>query len=195
MALNLFIIGPSGCGKSTQAKLIAEKYGLTHLSTGQLLRDEIAAASEVGLKAKAFIDAGNLVPDEIVFSILTINFAKLGNQNFILDGFPRMLSQGQFIENYLSSQNQPLDLIIHLDVTFEEIQARRAARGIEFQDATRTDSTPEAIAARQKFYDDNNGLIMDYFQAKNLLFRVDGNRPIEPIFEDIVKKVNSLPQN
>jgi len=195
MALNLFIIGPSGCGKSTQAKLIAEKYGLTHLSTGQLLRDEIAAASEVGLKAKAFIDAGNLVPDEIVFSVLTINFAKLNNQNFILDGFPRMLSQGQFIEKYLASQNQPLDLIIHLDVTFEEIQARRAARGVEFQDASRTDSTPEAIAARQKFYDDNNGLIMDYFQAKNLLFRVDGNRPIEPIFEDIVKTVNNLPQN
>jgi adenylate kinase len=194
-SLNLFIIGPSGCGKSTQAKLIAEKYGLTHLSTGQLLRDEIASQSELGLKAKSFIDGGNLVPDEIVFDILTTNFSKLNNQNFIVDGFPRMLSQGQFIENYLSSQSQPLDLIIHLDVTFEEIQARRAARGVEFQDANRTDSTPEAIAARQKFYDDNNGLIMDYFQNKNLLFRVDGNRPIEPIFEDICQKINSLSQN
>jgi len=195
MSLNLFIIGPSGCGKSTQAKLIAEKYNLTHLSTGQLLRDEIAAQSELGLKAKSFIDGGNLVPDEIVFAILTTNFAKLNNQNFIVDGFPRMLSQGQFIENYLSSQNQPLDQIIHLDVTFEEIQARRAARGIEFQDQSRTDSTPEAIAARQKFYDDNNALIMDYFQTKNLLFRVDGNRPIEPIFEDICQKINNLPKN
>ena len=195
MSLNLFIIGPSGCGKSTQAKLIAEKYGLTHLSMGQLLRDEIAAASELGLKAKSFIDGGNLVPDEIAFAILTTNLAKINNQDFIIDGFPRVLTQGQFIENYLSTQNQPLDLIIHLDVTFEEIQARRAARGVEFQDTSRTDSTPEAIAARQKFYDDNNGLIMDYFQAKNLLFRVDGNRPIEPIFEDILNKVNSLPQN
>ncbi len=194
-SLNLFIIGPSGCGKSTQAKLIAEKYGLTHLSMGQLLRDEIAASSELGLQAKTFIDAGNLVPDEIAFAILTTNLAKINNQNFILDGFPRVLTQGQFIENYLSSQNQPLDQIIHLDVTFEEIQARRAKLGIEFQDKNRTDSTPEAIAARQKFYDDNNGLIMDYFQSKNLLFRVDGNRPIEPIFEDICQKVNSLPQN
>jgi len=192
MALNLFIIGPSGCGKSTQAKLIAEKYGLTHLSTGQLLRDEIAAASEVGLKAKAFIDAGNLVPDEIVFSVLTINFAKLNNQNFILDGFPRMLSQGQFIEKYLASQNQPLDLIIHLDVTFEEIQSRRAKMGDEFQDKNRTDNTPQAMAARQKFYDENNGLIMNYFQPKNLVFRVDGNRPIEPIFANIDQKINTL---
>jgi adenylate kinase len=194
MALNLFIIGPSGCGKSTQAKLIAEKYGLTHLSTGQLLRDEISSSSELGLKAKSYIDAGNLVPDEIVFEILTSNFAKLNNQDFIVDGFPRMLSQGQFIENYLSSQNQPLDLIIHLDVSFEEIQARRAKMGVDFQDKNRTDNTPEAMAARQKFYDDNNDLIMNYFQSKNLLFRTDGNRPIEPIFNDICQKINSLSQ-
>jgi len=195
MALNLFIIGPSGCGKSTQAKLIAEKYGLTHLSMGQLLRDEIAAGSELGLKAKSIVDAGNLVPDEVAFAILTSNLEKIENQNFIIDGFPRILSQGQFIESYLAEKHQPLDLIIHLDVTFEEIQARRAKMGLDFQDKNRTDNTPEAMAARQKFYDDNNGLIMDYFQNKNLLFRTDGNRPIEPIFQDICQKVNSLPQN
>ena len=195
MSLNLFVIGPSGCGKSTQAKLIAAKYNLTHLSMGQLLRDEIAAGSELGLQAKSIVDSGNLVPDEIAFAILTSNLEKIGNQNFIIDGFPRILTQGQFIENYLANKNQPLDLIIHLDVTFEEIQVRRAARGAEFQDASRTDATPEAMAARQKFYDDNNGIIMDYFQNKNLLFRTDGNRPIEPIFEDICQKVNSLDQN
>ena len=195
MPLNLFIIGPSGCGKSTQAKLVAEKYGLTHLSMGQLLRDEIAANSPEGIEAKSYLDSGNLVPEELTYKVLTNSLVKINNQNFIIDGFPRNLNQGKFIENYLVTQNQPLDLIIHLDVTFEEIQARRAARGAEFQDANRTDSTPEAIAARQKFYDDNNGLIMDYFQSKNLLFRVDGNRPIEPIFEDICQKVNSLTQN
>jgi adenylate kinase len=195
MSLNLFIIGPSGCGKSTQAKLIAAKYNLTHLSMGQLLRDEIAAASELGLKAKSIVDSGNLVPDEIAFAILTSNLEKINNQDFIIDGFPRILTQGQFIEKYLADKNQPLDLIIHLDVTFEEINARRAKMGAEFQDKNRTDATPEAMAARQKFYDDNNGIIMDYFQNKNLLFRTDGNRPIEPIFEDICQKVNSLGQN
>ncbi|MDD4135718.1 MAG: nucleoside monophosphate kinase [Candidatus Shapirobacteria bacterium] len=192
MSLNLFIIGPSGCGKSTQAKLIAQKYGLTHLSMGQLLRDEIAAGSEIGLKAKAIVDSGNLVPDEVAFAVLTNNLAKINYQNFIIDGFPRILTQGQFIENFLSQQNQPLDQIIHLDVTYEEIQARRVKLGDSFQDPNRTDSTPQAIAARQKFYDDNNDLIMDYFQSKNLLFRTDGNRPIEPIFEDICQKINSL---
>lgn len=195
MSLNLFIIGPSGCGKSTQAKKIAEKFGLTHLSMGQLLRDEIAAGTELGLKAKSIVDSGNLVPDEVAFPILTSYLNKINNQNFIIDGFPRVLTQGQFIENYLATQNQPLDLIIHLDVTFEEIQARRAKMGAEFQDKNRTDNTPEAMAARQKFYDDNNDLIMQYFLGKNLLFRTDGNRPIEPIFTDISEKINSLVNN
>jgi adenylate kinase len=192
MALNLFIIGPSGCGKSTQAKLIAQKYNLTHFSTGQLLRDEIATQSEIGLKAKSFIDNGNLVPDEVVYEILTTNLAKINYQNFIIDGFPRILSQGQYIENFLQQQKQPLDLIIHLDVTFEEISARRAKMGVEFQDKERTDNTPEAMVARQQFYDDNNDAIMNYFASKNLLFRVDGNRPIEPIFKDIDQKVITL---
>lgn len=195
MSLNLFIIGPSGCGKSTQAKLIAEKYNLTHLSMGQILRDEMAAGSPEGLEAKSFVDSGTLVPEELTYKLLTNKLNQIGNKDFIIDGFPRSINQGTFIEGYLSEVNQPLDLIIHLDVTFEEIQARRAARGAEFQDASRTDATPEAMAARQKFYDDNNGIIMDYFQNKDLLFRTDGNRPIEPIFEDICQKVNSLAQN
>lgn len=192
MALNLFIIGPSGCGKSTQAKLIAEKYGLIHLSMGQFLRDEIATASELGLKAKSFVDNGNLVPDEIAFPILITNLTKINNQNFIIDGFPRILNQGQFVENYLTIQNHPINLVIHLDVTFEEIKIRRAKLGINFQDQDRTDNTPEAISDRQNFYDNNNGSIMDYFQSKNLLFRVDGNRSVEPIFQDISDKIDKL---
>ena len=192
MALNLFIIGPSGCGKSTQAKLIAEKYGLVHLSMGQFLRDEITTGSELGLKAKSFVDNGNLVPDEIAFPILITNLAKVNNQNFIIDGFPRILDQGKFVENYLATQNHPIDLIIHLDVTFEEIKIRRAKLGINFQDQDRTDNTPKAIFDRQKFYDDNNGSIMDYFQSKNLLLRIDGNRSIESIFQDISDKISKL---
>jgi len=190
--MQIFIIGPSGCGKSTQAKKIAEKYGLTHFSTGQLLRDEMAANTQLGRDAKVCLDSGQLVPDDIVFAILVANLQTINNQNFIIDGFPRMLYQGQYIEKYLANKGQALDLIIHLDVTVEEIQARRAARGQAFQDAARTDNTPEAIASRQKFYDDNNGPIMEYFQEKGTLFRVDGNRPVEPIFDDIVKAIENI---
>ncbi len=192
MSLNLFIIGPSGCGKSTQAKLIAEKYNLTHLSMGQILRDEMAAGTPEGLEAKFFVDSGTLVPEELTFKLLTGKLNQISNKNFIIDGFPRSLGQGQFIEKYLTQVNEPLDLIIHLDVTFEEINARRAKMGAEFQDKDRTDNTPEAMASRQKFYDDNNGLIMDYFTPKGLVLQVDGNRPIEPIFKDIDQKVSTL---
>lgn len=192
MSLNLFIIGPSGCGKSTQAKLIAAKYGLTHLSMGQLLRDEIAAGSVEGLQAKAYLDGGNLVPEELSYKVLTNALVKVNNKDFIIDGFPRTFLQGQFIENYLTTQKEPLDLIIHLDVTFEEIQARRAKLGDEFQDKNRTDNTPEAMAARQKFYDENNGLIMNYFEPKNLIYRVNGNRPIQDIFTDLDQKILTL---
>ena len=192
MSLNLFIIGPSGCGKSTQAKLIASKYGLTHLSMGQILRDEMAAGTPEGLEAKSFVDSGTLVPEELTFKLLTGKLNQIGNKDFIIDGFPRSLGQGQFIEDYLAKVNEPLDLIIHLDVTFEEIQTRRAKMGVEFQDKDRTDNTPQAMAARQKFYDDNNGLIMNYFNPKGLILQVDGNRPIEPIFADIDQKINQL---
>lgn len=192
MSLNLFIIGASGCGKSTQAKLIAQKYNLSHFSTGQLLRDEIASNSQLGRDAKTYIDGGHLVPDDIVFAILTSNLQKVNNKNFIIDGFPRLLNQGEYIEKYLANKNEPLDLIIHLDVSVEEIQKRRASLGQSFQDSARSDNTPKAIAARQKFYDDNNGPIMDYFASKSKLFRVDGNRPVEPIFEDIVNKIEKI---
>lgn len=189
MSLNLFIIGPSGCGKSTQAKLIAEKYSLTHLSMGQLFRNEIAAGSEEGVEAEKYITQGKLVPEELSYKILTNSLEKINNQDFIIDGFPRTLAQGEFIEGYLAKIEETLDLIVHLDVTFEEIQTRRAARGDDFQDKDRTDSNPQAIAGRQKFYDDNNDQIMTHFKTKNFLFRVDGNRPIEPIFEDILLEI------
>jgi adenylate kinase len=192
MSLNLFIIGPSGCGKSTQARLIASKYGLTHLSMGQILRDEMAAGSPEGLEAKSYVDSGTLVPEQLTFKLLTGKLNQIGNKDFIIDGFPRSLGQGKFIEGYLSEVDEPLDLIIHLDVTFEEISTRRAKMGSEFQDKDRTDNTPEAMTARQKFYDDNNGLIMDYFKPKGLILQVDGNRPIEPIFADIDQKIVTL---
>lgn len=192
MSLNLFIVGPSGCGKTTQAKLIAQKYNLTHLSMGQLLRDEIDSQSPVGLKAKSFVDQGVWVPDEVVQELLEVNLQKINNQNFIVDGFPRMLNQGMAIEKFLGDNHQPFSLVIHLDVTFEEIMSRRARLGQEFQSGDRTDNTPDAVAARQKSYNDTINPIKEYFQSQQKLLEVDGNRPIEPIFEEICYTVDTL---
>lgn len=192
MSLNLFIIGPSGCGKSTQAKLIAEKYNLSHYSTGQLLRDEMAQNSAYGQKAKEYIDNGTWVPDELVIDILKSKLQQINNQNFIVDGFPRMVNQGIIIDEYLKSVNLSMSAIILLDVTFEEIKTRRERLGGQFQDATRTDNTPENIAQRQKTYDETINPIIDHFKSINKLILVDGNRPVEPIFADICQMIDKI---
>ncbi|MBP9817300.1 nucleoside monophosphate kinase [Candidatus Shapirobacteria bacterium] len=192
MPLNLFIIGPSGCGKTTQAKLIAEKYKIDHLSMGQLLRDEITKGSGFGIEAKKYIDDGKLVPDDLVFDVLITKLKALNFDNFIIDGFPRVLNQGRIIEYYLRKNNMPITALIHLSVTFAEISARRAKMGDSFQDKTRTDNSPEDIASRQKFYDDNIEGIRDYFTRKSEFIDIDGNRPIEPIFADVIKAIDKL---
>ena len=174
---------------------MAEKYRLTHLSMGQLLRDEIASETKLGLKAKSYIDQGVWVPDVTTIEVLLTQLEKINNQNFILDGFPRLIDQGVFIENYLSKKQQPLDLIILLNLTFEEILARRQKMGQQFQDGSRSDNTPPAIAKRQTSYNQTIDSIKQHFSQTNKLFSVDGNRPIEPIFTDICQKINSLTKN
>jgi len=192
MSLNLFIIGPSGSGKSTQAKLIAKKYQLTHFSVGQIIRDQISLETKLGQEAKSFLDSGNLVPDKVIHPLLTQSLEKINYQNYIIDGFPRLLDQGLFIEEFLLKINNPFDLIIHLDVTSQEITLRRSKMGDSFQDASRTDTSPEDIASRQAFYDKNNQPIIDHFSSLGKLLRIDGNRPVAPIFEDIKTNLDKL---
>lgn len=191
--LNLFIIGASGCGKSTQAQLVADKYHLQHLSMGELLRQEIDSGSDLGLKAKGFVDQGMPVPDEITIPILLSALNKIANQNFIVDGFPRLLEQGQSVDAYLEKVNHPTCLVIHLLVDFLEIVKRRQKLGENFQDQNRTDNTPEAIANRQKIlYEKEINPILGYYRSHGKLFEVDGNRPVEPIFNDICQKIDTL---
>lgn len=187
--MNLFIIGPSGCGKSTQAKLIAEKFKLTHYSMGQIFRDEIAAKSPLGLEAQSYVDKGQWVPNELTFQMLTDNLEKINNSNFIVDGFPRQVDQMKDMDKYLSVKERKADAVIHLDITFDDIRARREAvakKGGTFQE-NRSDETPEAIASRQKSYEDSINPIFDYLKTNSRLMRIDANRPIEAIFEDICK--------
>ncbi len=195
MDLNLFIIGPSGCGKSTQAKKIASKYNLTHLSMGDILRQEIELASQLGLQAKSYIDHGKWVPDDLVFDTLRPRLEAIKQHNFIVDGFPRVLNQGRIISHYLNLIGQEITLVIHLDVTFEEIVIRRQSAGNNFQDKSRTDNTPQAIASRQQSYQETIDPVLGYFGSINKLLRVNGNRPIEPIYEDICSGIDTIVSN
>lgn len=192
MSINLFIIGPSGSGKSTQAQLIADKYGLTHISTGQLFRDEIAQRTPLGLEAKKFIDQGIWCPDEMVLKILFSALNKVGNKNFIVDGTPRLPGQTQPIEDYLATFNQQVTALIHINVTFREILLRRQKSGQSFQDKDRTDNSPQAIQKRQEEYQKYLNPILNFYIARNQLIEIDGNRPIEPIFTDICQKLDTL---
>ena len=194
MTINLFLIGPSGSGKSTQAKLIADKYGLTHLSMGQLLRNEISTASPSGLMAKQYIDQGIPTPDSVVIPLLKSNLAKLDNQNFIIDGFPRLIDQAKEIDLYLQDMGYPISSLIHLQCDFREILRRRQTNpDFQREDTNRSDNTPQAIANRQKIlYEANINPIIAYFKQRNQLIEVDGNRPIGPIFTDICQKIDML---
>ena len=162
---------------------------------GQLLRDEIAANSKLGLDAKKSVDLGTPVPDDIVLPILSQKLISLDYKNFIIDGFPRLVQQGHYIDRFLIDKGQQTSLLIHLLVDFLEIVRRRQLAGKDFQaeDQDRSDNTPEAIANRQKIlYESNVNPILEYYRNQNKLFEVDGNRPIEPILKDICIKIDKL---
>ncbi|MFA6250936.1 MAG: nucleoside monophosphate kinase [Candidatus Shapirobacteria bacterium] len=195
MSLNLLIIGPSGGGVSYQAKSLAAKYGLACISMGQLLRDQIDQATEIGQRAKPFIDQGLWVPDEITFTVLKEALSAAGNSNFILDGFPRAFNQGPLLEEYLKGFDQSVNLLIHLNVPFTEIQSRRQSSeslGLHFHQEKRSDDTPVSITNQQKAYADTINPILEYFNLKDLLFQVDGNRTKDDVFNYICQAVDKL---
>ena len=191
MSLNLFIIGPSGCGKSTQAKLIAQKYGLTHLSTGNLFRKEIKNKTKIGLKVQSYVNRGIWVPDQIVVDVISKKLAKISSKDFIVDGTPRRIRQAPLIHKYLQSVGQSITALIYLDVSYTEIAKRRTKAGEKFQ-TKRADTSLSAIKNRQIEHAKTIKPILSYFEKQQKLIEVDGNRPIQPIFNDICLKINNL---
>jgi len=192
MAINLFIIGPSGSGKSTQAKLIAKKYHLTHISTGQQIRLEMEAQTKLGILAKKYVDQGLWCPDEIVLKVLFRALNKVKNRNFIVDGTPRLPGQPKPIEDHLKKHNQSVTALVQLTLPFQTILERRQKKGAKFQDKSRSDNTPEAIKKRNQEYNKYLKPILKFYRIRNQLIKVDGDQPVEPIFDDICQKINEL---
>ncbi len=187
------ILGPSGGGKGTQAKLLQEKFGWKHISVGSLFRKHIEDKTEIGKKADEYVQQGEWVPTPLTFKMIKPVLLKYMEKGFVLDGFPRLPDQPEVLANFLSENKVELDLAVHLDIQPKVIMARRKKaweKGKSFYNQKRKDETMEAIQSRIDEYLRTINPILDYYQRKNKLVRIDGERPIEPIHQDIIKEIN-----
>ena len=189
MSIRLVIMGPPGVGKGTQANILKEQYNIPHLSTGQILREEIKNNSKTGEVAKNYINKGLLVPDKYLIEIIKNHIIDPEcNNGYILDGFPRTLIQADDFNQLLKEINQRIDLVISLTANEDELIQRLIKRG---RDSGRSDDTPEIIKQRQEVYWKQTSPLVDFYMSKNLLKEVNGIGNIDEIKKRILGVLNS----
>ena len=179
MKKKLLFLGPPGAGKGTQANLYCKKYGLDHLSTGDLLRDEVSSGSELGLKASEIMNKGELVSDQLVLSIVEgrlINTKK----GWLLDGFPRNVNQANSLKTLLEKINQPLEAVISIKIEDDYLIKRLLARG-------REDDNEDVITNRLTIYRERTSPLIDLYSKEGILEGIDGNADIDVVFSSIEK--------
>lgn len=187
---NLILFGPPGSGKGTQSEKLIEKFGWIHLSTGDLLRKEIANETQLGLEAKSFMDKGQLVPDEVVIgmigSALDANPAAKG---FLFDGFPRTVAQAEALDNLLAGKGSEITLVLALEVGQEELVARLLNRG---KTSSRSDDRDEnVIRKRLVEYDNKTAQVADYYAQFGKVAKIKGEGTIEEIFGSLVAEIEA----
>lgn len=182
--MRIVLLGPPGSGKGTQAAMLKGRLGVPHISTGDLLRQAVADGTELGKKAKAAMDAGELVSDDLMLGLIE---ERLGADDvatgFILDGYPRNRAQAKSLDELLERIGQPVDKALELSVDEEEIVERLAKRA---RDEGRSDDTEEVIRNRLAVYREQTAPISDHYDRKGLLTRVDGIGSIEEINQRLV---------
>lgn len=188
---NLVIFGGPGSGKGTQSDLLIEEYGLFHISTGEVLRDQINRGTELGKIADSFISGGNLIPDDLMVSILgkvlDENTDKIAN-GVIFDGFPRTIEQAKALTTLLADRNMKLNVVIGLEVNDEELTARVIKRG---KDSGRSDDNEETIKKRLQVYHNQTSPLRDFYINEGLYAKIEGCGTIEEIFANIRSAVAS----
>jgi adenylate kinase len=189
--LNLVLFGPPGSGKGTQAENIISKYKLIHLSTGDMLRAEIAAKSALGLEAKALMDKGDLVPDSVVIGMIENKLnANPTAGGFVFDGFPRTVKQAEALDELLSKRNAPIKAVLSLQVGEEELTKRILHRG---ESSGREDDKNETIVKnRVKEYRTKTEPLANYYQGQNKLRNVSGERPVEQVFASLCEEIDKV---
>jgi len=189
--LNIVLFGPPGAGKGTQSQKLIDKYNLIHLSTGDLLRSEIAAGTELGIKAKSLMDNGLLVPDEVVIGMISNKVQEHNNAGgFIFDGFPRTVPQAQGLDKLLQQHGTEISCMIALKVDDEELTKRLLLRGRT--SGRPDDQNEELIRKRIQEYNTKTTPVADYYAGQNKFCAVDGIGEIEEIFADLCEQIDTL---
>lgn len=189
--LNLILFGPPGAGKGTQSEKIIAKYNLIHLSTGDLLRSEIQAGSELGLRAKTLMDQGILVPDEVVIGMIDNKLKEHKDAaGFIFDGFPRTVKQAEALDQLLATYNESISVMVALSVSDDELLARLLNRGKT--SGRPDDQNVELISKRIQEYNNKTRPVADYYQEQGKFVAIDGIGEIEHIFSEITASISSL---
>lgn len=181
---NLILFGPPGSGKGTQSERLVEKYGLVHVSTGNLLREEIAQKTPLGLEAKSFMDKGQLVPDEVVIGMVDSHFDKHKDaRGFLFDGFPRTVAQAIALDKLLELKNTEIASVLALDVTEEELVKRLLNRG---KTSGRSDDTnEEVIRKRFAVYTNETTPVADHYRKAKKFHPIKGEGSVDDIFNSI----------
>ncbi|MGD9696015.1 MAG: adenylate kinase [Thermoleophilia bacterium] len=179
----LIILGPPGAGKGTQAERLRDEYDLLHLSTGDLLRAAVAEGTPLGVEAKRYMDAGELVPDAVVIGMIRERLAGSGGEGpqerFLLDGFPRSTPQADALGELLDELGLPLDAVLLLKVDREELISRLLGRG-------RSDDNRETIENRLAVYEQQTEPLIQYYASRGLLREIDGQRTPDEVYGQIV---------
>lgn len=179
--MKIILFGPPGAGKGTQASLIQQQYDIPHLSTGNIFREAIKNETGLGKKVKKILDTGDLVPDQVVVDLVAEELEKdKYGKGYILDGFPRTVSQAKSFDQLLKSKNQNLDAFIFLQVPEEELVKRILSRG-----EGRSDDTEEGVKKRLAVYEKETKPVKEYYEENDIVFEVDGTGTVEQIFERI----------
>lgn len=209
--MKIIMLGAPGAGKGTQAKRIAEKYAIPHISTGDIFRANIKNGTELGKKAEEYMNQGMLVPDELTCDLVMDRIAQEDCTNgFVLDGFPRTIPQAEALTNALIKAGQSMDYAIDVDVPDENIVNRMSGRraclncGATYHlvfhptktegvcdtcgnpTVLREDDKPETVQKRLSVYHNQTQPLIDYYRAQNILKSVDGTKPMDEVFSDIV---------
>jgi adenylate kinase len=203
--MNIILLGAPGSGKGTQAAKLVETFGLAHISTGDMLRAAVKANSPLGIEAKKYMDAGDLVPDELVIGLIKDKLSEPGTEKgFILDGFPRSTSQAIALDVQLAELSRSLNLAIAIDVDAEVIVKRictrrfcptcgRITTAAEGETCIicgqaleiRADDKEEVVRNRLTVYEQSTAPLIDYYRGKGILNIVDGDRPVDAVWEDV----------